>query len=407
MNDFILYAYDGKELFLFFIEKRGFFMTISPHGGQLVYSKDSSILIEPTLPEIEMDAFTLANLECLANGAYSPLKGFMTRKDYLSVLNDFCLDNGLIWTIPVTLPIDKELKTSLSKVGKAKLVFQNNVYGLIDIMDIYEVNSDLEAKLIFGTKDENHPGVSRLYKNSNVYVGGNITMSKHPIRSVAENLYLDPIETRQAFRDKGWSTIVAFQTRNPIHRAHEYIQKTALEIVDGLLIHPLVGHTKQGDIPPSTRIKSYETVLENYYSHKHTMLSVFPAPMHYAGPREAVHHAIVRKNYGCTHFIVGRDHAGVGNYYGTYDAQKIFDLFSKEELEIVPLFFENSFYCAKCGNMATVKTCPHDERERVILSGTKVREMLSKGERPPITFSRQEVINVLLADMKIGGKKET
>ncbi|KMM37664.1 sulfate adenylyltransferase [Guptibacillus hwajinpoensis] len=377
---------------------------IEPHGGLLINriaeDTERKSLLEKAAwsPSITLTSWSLSDLYLIATGAFSPLTGFMKQADYVNVLKEMRLENGTIWSLPITLSVSKEMVETLSPGDTVSLKGEDGkIYGLLQVEEMYEYSKKAEAFFVYGTVDPDHPGVQKTLEKEDYNLAGPITLLTHP-EKLREN-FQTPAELRTTFEELGWKSIVAFQTRNPIHRAHEYLQKTALEIVDGLLIHPLVGDTKKDDIPAPIRMKSYDVLLKNYYPKDRVMLSVFPAAMRYAGPREAVFHSLVRKNFGCTHFIVGRDHAGVGDYYGTYDAQKIFEQFSKEELGIEILAFEHAFYCITCASMATAKTCPHEANFHIHLSGTKVREMLKNGQIPPKEFSRPEVIEVLMDEM--------
>jgi len=383
-------------------------LPIAPHGGTLVdllftgSDADSLRTEAANYPKVAVSERELSDLEMLAVGALSPLTGFVNETDYHSILDSMHLSSGLAWTIPVTLSLDDE---AFKRVGRADAVAltaegSDEVLAVVEVAEIYKRDREKEAERVYLTTDGEHPGVAAVYAAGDHCLAGTVKALSLPAHGDFTNYRMTPRQTRDAFNERGWKTVVGFQTRNPIHRAHEYLQKCALEIVDGLLVHPLMGATKSDDVPPDVRMECYEALFEGYYPKDRAMVSVFPAAMRYAGPKEAIWHAIARKNYGCTHFIVGRDHAGVGDYYGTYDAQKIFEEFEPGELGITPLMFEHSFWCNKCEGMASAKTCPHPGEDHVFLSGTRVREMLSNGERPPEEFSRPEVADILISAMK-------
>ncbi|MDP8956577.1 MAG: sulfate adenylyltransferase [Actinomycetota bacterium] len=379
--------------------------TIAAHGGTLVDlvmppgEADKAAEEAGNLPKITLGGRDLSDLEMLAVGALSPLTGYMTEDDYKSVLADMHLANGLPWTIPVTLAVDEAGAKRIGGASRVALLSGDIPVAVVEVESVYRRDREGEAASVFRTTDSAHPGVRALMSSGDYVIAGPVRVLRTPRHDTFQNYRLTPAETRRAFMEHGWKTVVGFQTRNPVHRAHEYLQKCALETVDGLLLHPLVGETKEDDVPADVRMRCYEILLDSYYPSERVMMSVFPAAMRYAGPKEAIWHAICRKNYGCTHFIVGRDHAGVGNYYGTYDAQKIFDEFDPEELGVTPLFFEHAFFCNRCDQMASPKTCPHGDQDRVVLSGTKVREMLRTGKKPPKEFSRPEVATILIEAM--------
>ncbi|MBD2346487.1 sulfate adenylyltransferase [Anabaena subtropica] len=381
---------------------------IAAHGGQLVNriatpeQKAEFLSKSDFLPRVQLDERAVSDLEMIAIGGFSPLTGFMNQEDYDRVVAEMRLANGLVWSIPITLSVSEEVASPLQEGSLIRLDNPKGEYiGVLQLTQKYSYDKTREAINVYRTDEAKHPGVQVVYNQGAVNLAGDIWLLERNSHPLFPDYQIDPAASRQMFREQGWKTIVGFQTRNPIHRAHEYIQKCALETVDGLFLHPLVGATKEDDIPADVRMRCYEILLEHYYPEDRVILAINPAAMRYAGPREAIFHALVRKNYGCTHFIVGRDHAGVGDYYGTYDAQYIFDEFEPGELGIVPMKFEHAFYCTRTKQMATTKTSPSKPEERVHLSGTKVREMLRRGELPPPEFSRPEVAAELARAMRV------
>jgi sulfate adenylyltransferase len=380
---------------------------IAPHGGQLINriatpaEREEFLQQAESFPRIQLDNRAESDLVMIAIGGFSPLKGFMEQADYEKVVEDMRLTNGTVWSLPVTLSVSEEVAAPLKEGNWIRLDnSQGKFIGVLELTQKYHYNKAHEALNVYGTDDHAHPGVKVVYEQGPVNLAGPVWLLEREPHPLFPPYQIDPAQSRAMFKEKGWSTIVGFQTRNPIHRAHEYIQKCALEVVDGLFLHPLVGATKEDDIPADVRMRCYEIMMEKYFPQDRVILAINPSAMRYAGPREAIFHALVRKNYGCTHFIVGRDHAGVGDYYGTYDAQKIFDEFEPQELGIVPMKFEHAFYCKLTQQMATTKTSPADKDNRVHLSGTKVREMLRRGELPPPEFSRAEVAAELARAMQ-------
>jgi len=378
---------------------------VPPHGGRLnpllMEGKEyeEEMVKAQTLPQIELSSRETSDLIMMAIGAFSPLEGFMRQEDYVNVVDNMRLSDGTLWPIPITLSVGKEKAAGIVAGSEIALIDgeSKTFMGSMTVREKFTYDKEHEAKLVYRTEDEAHPGVAKVYAQEDTLLAGPVkALSEGPYPEIYGHRYGRPAETRSIFEDRGWDTIAAFQTRNPIHRSHEYCTKIALEVCDGVLIHPLVGKLKADDIPAEVRMKCYDVLLQNYYPSDRVVLKVYPMEMRYGGPREAILHAIFRQNYGCSHLIVGRDHAGVGDYYGPFDAQEIFDEISDEDLHIEPLKIDWTFWCHKCDGMASMKTCPHGKEERVLISGTKLREMLSNGEVPPKEFSRPEVVQILI-----------
>lgn len=383
---------------------------IAPHGGELIdrlataAEKAEFLAKAESLPRVRLDKRATSDLVMIAIGGFSPISGFMERQDYQSVVDNMRLASGIPWSLPVTLSVSEEEANSLKEGDLVRLDDPSGKFvGVLKLTEKYSYDKKHEAAKVYRTDEDKHPGVKVIYDQGSINLAGPVWLLERASHSSFPEYQVDPAASRALFAEKGWKTVVGFQTRNPIHRAHEYIIKCALEIVDGLFLHPLVGATKSDDIPAEVRMRCYEIMMEHYFPNDRVILAINPSAMRYAGPREAIFHALIRKNYGCTHFIVGRDHAGVGDYYGTYDAQKIFEEFEPEELGITPLKFEHAFYCVRTKQMATAKTSPSNKEERIHLSGTKVRGMLREGKLPPPEFSRPEVAAELAKAMQTQG----
>ena len=377
---------------------------VPPHGGKLSTrfvtgeERDEALSAARSLVQVKLSSREVSDLIMIAMGAFSPLEGFLAKEDYESIVGNMCLKSGLLWPIPINLAVSKEEADKIKYGQSIALVNDENNEPMASLIveDKYSYDRHTEALQVFRTDDDKHPGVRGILEQGEVYLGG-------PVKVFSEGSYPErfpefarPTETRAIFAERGWTTIAAFQTRNPLHRSHEYLTKIALEICDGLLIHPIVGKLKTGDIPAEVRMECYKTLLDNYYPKDRVVLKVYPMEMRYGGPREAILHAIIRQNFGCSHLIIGRDHAGVGSYYGPFDAQRIFDELSPGDLHIQPLKLDPTFWCRKCNSMASPKTCPHADENHLLISGTKLREMLIRGERPPEQFSRKEVTDILV-----------
>ena len=381
---------------------------IPPHGGELIdrlataEQKKDFLAKADSLPKVQLDKRATSDLVMIAIGGFSPIDGFMGQEDYLGVVEKMRLASGLPWSVPVTLSVSEEVAEPLKEGSLIRLDNPDGKFiGVLELTQKYTYDKEHEAINVYRTKEDAHPGVKVIYEQGAVNLAGPVWLLEREDHPHFPKYQIDPAASRKLFKERGWKTVVGFQTRNPIHRAHEYIIKCALEIVDGLFLHPLVGATKSDDIPADVRMRCYEIMMENYFPQNRVILAINPSAMRYAGPREAIFHALIRKNYGCTHFIVGRDHAGVGDYYGTYDAQEIFAEFTPEELGITPLKFEHAFYCTRTEQMATAKTSPANKEERIHLSGTKVRAMLREGKTPPPQFSRPKVAEELAKAMKV------
>jgi len=377
---------------------------VPPHGGllkpRLVSKHDKVKLLNEAgkLYQISLTSKEVSDVIMMATGAFSPLSGFMVSTDYHGVVKEMRLENGLLWPIPITLAVTEDEAYNVEVGQTVALLNSDNddILATMVIEDKFKYDKKAEARYVFKTEDDKHPGVMGVYQQGEVYLGG-------PVQVVSEGGYPErfpefarPAETRAIFSEKKWTTVTAFQTRNPMHRSHEYLTKITLEFCDGLFINPIVGKLKTDDIPAEVRMECYKVLLNKYYPSDKVVLKVYPMEMRYGGPREAILHAIIRQNYGCSHLIVGRDHAGVGNYYGPFEAQDIFNELNPGDLQIQIMKLDIAFWCYKCEAMASPNTCPHSDEDRLLISGTKVRNMLAAGEKPPLEFCRPEVADILI-----------
>ena len=378
---------------------------VQPHGGGSILplllediALEEEKLHAKTLPQIVISSREAGDIIMMGIGGFTPLEGFMSYADWKGVCDDFELANGLFWPIPITLSVDKSMADTI-KVGNEIALLNPHTQDILATMSVtekYGIDKDHECNSIYQTTELDHPGVKMVLEQGDVNLAGPIkVLSTGGFKKAYGNQFLTPLEARTLFTSKGWKKVAAFQTRNPMHRAHEYLVKIAIETLDGVLIHSLLGQLRPGDIPAEVRSKSIQVLIDNYFVKNTVVQAGFPLDMRYAGPREALLHALFRQNYGCSHLIVGRDHAGVEDYYGPFDAQKIFDEIPKGALETQPLKFDWSFWCNKCNSMASMKTCPHEGKEHLLLSGTRVRKALSENLTIPENYSRPEVLQIL------------
>ncbi len=377
---------------------------VAPHGGTLLplmiaegAAREYALTEARRMRKVGLSSQALSDVVMFGMGAFSPLTGFLKQEDYLNVLNESHLANGTLWPIPITLPVSNETAASIA-INEQVALFNpdaSEIVGTMVVEETYTYDKKLEARQVFRTEDERHPAVANLCRQGEAYLAGAVQVFSEAGYRDRFPEFATPKETRRIFSGRGWKTVAAFQTRNPMHRSHEYLTKLAMEICDGILIHPLVGRLKTGDVPAEVRMETYRALLDNYYPKNRVALKVYPLEMRYGGPKEAILHAIIRQNFGCSHLIVGRDHAGVGNYYGAFDAQLIFDELEPGDLHIRPLKLDTAFWCRRCGAVASQRTCPHGEEDHLTVSGTELRRLLRVGEHPPEELMRPEVADIL------------